>query len=136
MNCGVIRSAAFCLALCVVGCGSSDTVRVTGSLLKGGQRLRIEDGQWIQMSLHPVEGDPTKAETFPANVTPDGKFEVTGKEGAGIPRGKYRVAVRLVKYKAREDDAFKNAFDSANSPIIKQIDGPTSFDVDVEKPAG
>jgi hypothetical protein len=126
-----MAAAALAAALTALsGCGSSDSVRVGGSLVKGGTPLKVEEGQWVQLMLLP-ENAASSGEWFPANINPDGTFDVPGKEGQGIPRGKYRVSVKLVTYKDRNHDLLKGVFGRETSPVVVEIDSSKNLTVDL-----
>jgi hypothetical protein len=118
------------VALMASGCGSSDAVRVSGTLVRDGKPVVVEEGQWVQMLFYEV--DPKVAgESFPANVGPDGSFDLPGKEGSGIPVGKYKVVIRWVTHKDRTTDALKDAFTLEKSPIVVEIQGSRNLTIDL-----
>src|SRR5439155_594625 len=53
---------------------------------------KVGDKGMVQVIFHPLKEGAAK-DTYPAAVKPDGTFEVGGKDGRGIPEGKYRVEV-------------------------------------------
>jgi hypothetical protein len=140
------------------GCGSSNTVRVTGKLLKGGTPYVAPSDQRISLTFvaMDVKDDSAKTslagEPFLADLDPaTGTFTVPGKEGKGIPPGKYRVAVtqkmtreafdaanpqpkKGTKRVDRETDMLGDRFGLDKSPIVREVVGSTSLTIDLDKP--
>jgi hypothetical protein len=128
------------------GCGDNvppDKVqRVTaqGRILKNGLPISIDN-----MRLPP--GDPGLQVIFiklgttdagaeiPATVTnaAEGRFELTGPDGKGIPAGRYRVAVILAPYGSA--DQFKGKYDRNNSKVEVEVKGGEDLVIDIDKPA-
>jgi hypothetical protein len=127
---GLWATALATWLLTASGCGSSDTVRVSGTLVKSGNPIHLEEDHWVQMSLVPMDSAST-GEWFPANVEKDGSFDVPGKEGNGIPPGKYRVAVTWVTHTDRNHDLLHGALRRDTSPIIREITGSGSLTIDL-----
>jgi hypothetical protein len=93
-----------------------------------------------------------RGEPFPAQVNPvDGTFVVPGRDGAGIPPGRYRVAiaqrptdtaVSAAQAKAgkkaspinRETDFFKNRFSAEDSPIVRDLEASCELIIDLDHP--
>lgn len=127
------------LALATVsGCGSNPYVSVRGSISKGGQPVTVdaEKDQWLQVTLIALGSDGSSIiNSFGANVTDDGRFDVPGPEGNGVPPGKYRLAVQMVTYKNRGKDEFKNEFNDKSSPIVRDIQNSTNLAIDLDKPS-
>ena len=63
-----------------------------------------------------------------------GTFTAAGKDLTGMPAGKYRVAVELMK---KKKDQFNGVFDMQNSPFTVSVDsGTKEIVVDLDKPKG
>jgi hypothetical protein len=141
------------------GCGdASNTIWVTGNLLKGGAKYEAPADQLVGVTFVALEvkdqagktvgtNEPYQADYDPA----DGSFSVAGKEGKGIPPGRYRIAVtQKMKREAfdaanpkpkrkgpnRETDTLNNKFGLDTSPITREIPKSTSLEIDLDKPAG
>jgi hypothetical protein len=114
-----LAALAVLTGLAASGCGSGGAIRVKGTVTNNGQPLSVSDKGMVQVIFIP--DDPEKAgDTYPANVNPDGTFEVPGKEGKGIPPGKYRVAVRqLDPYPTK--DKLKDKFSPEKTPIVRDV---------------
>ncbi len=124
-------AVALALAIGALSGCSSNTCRVTGTLVKNGKAVTVEEGQWVQLILYPIEKEKPSGEWFPANVNPDGTFEVPGKEGDGVPPGKYRFGINWVTFKDRGHDFLKHAFARDTSPIVEEIDGSRNLTIDL-----
>lgn len=120
---------AWCLL--VAGCGSS-SVKVTGKLTKRGTALSVTEKGRILVSFHPEDTADTKG-PYPADVNQsDGTFEVKGKDGGGIPPGKYRVSVQQFDpYPGT--DLLKGRFEGRNTKIVVDVKGGDVGEIDVEK---
>jgi hypothetical protein len=150
-------SAAFLLtALAMPGCGSSNTIQVSGKLLDGSAPYKVPEGQVLGVTLIALEvadgsgSGKTVAsnEPYHADLNPDdGTFTVPGPEGRGIPPGKYRVSIirkpDATKRKSptkpgekainRELDYFQDKFGPARSPIIQELKASGEFSIDLAK---
>ncbi len=141
--------------LALPGCGGSNTIWVTGHLLKGGapyvppseQRVTLT---FVAMEVKDATGkpvpatDPYLAEFDPANSS----FQVPGPDRQGIPPGKYRVAVtqtlrreafdaaqkKSKKRLDRDADTLADRFSATNSPIIVEVNRSEAVEIDLERP--
>ncbi|MDE2505827.1 MAG: hypothetical protein KGM43_01310 [Planctomycetota bacterium] len=136
------------------GCGSGErTVGVTGKLVKNGTKYEIPNGQSLQMTFiaMEIEGADGKmvpnSDPYPVEYQADtGVFKVPGREGYGVPPGKYRVAISQTmtseaaskqkgrKRVHREDDLLKFKFSESASPIIREIKSAAELTIDLDKP--
>ncbi len=117
------RFAAYVLAaaatLAVAGCGDQ-MLQPRGKLLKGGQPIPPAEGQSIRVTFVPIapDGKPPAdyyyAETDQATAT----FRPAGKDGRGLPPGKYRVAVEIM---VKKKDALNGRFDPEKSPYVFDV---------------
>src|SRR5689334_15707862 len=86
----------------VVGCGSGDKLLpLQGRLMKAGEKFEAGPDELVQITFVPIlsNGQPPKDHYY-ANVDDaKGTFTAAGKTGKGMPAGKYRVAVELMKKK-------------------------------------
>jgi hypothetical protein len=141
------------------GCGgSSNAVWVKGKLIKGGARYVPPQGHvvavtFVATELESPEGQVVRSsEPFDADYNDDdGTFVVPGREGRGIPPGKYRVAVTQKMLReafeaarprarpgqkpiTRETDFLDDRFGPSSSPIVREIKGPMEVVIDLDKP--
>jgi len=62
----------------------------------------------------------------------DGTFRVAGKDGRGLPPGKYRVALELDR---KRSDLWRGKYDADKSPYIFDVDAKTEeIVIDLDKP--
>ena len=138
------------LTLTTAGCGSSGTVSVMGTLVKGGAPYKVPAGQKVGVTLYQVSSSDNAApagEPFEAEVDSEkATFRVPGPEGRGVPLGKYRVAVRqrwtregLASAKTaknevldRDKDFLNDAFSPSSSPIVKDVTGPSELKIEID----
>ncbi len=143
----------------VPGCGgSSKAVWVKGQLLKGGAKYSPPEGHLVSVTLvgMGIEGPSGSIVDFPEPFDADyqdetGTFTVPGREGRGIPPGKYRIAVtqrmsreafEAAKPKAkpgqkpitRETDFLEDKFGPKTSPIVREIKDSIDLVIDMDKP--
>ncbi len=80
------------LLMLACGCSSgSKFVKAKGQLLLDGQPLRINAQATARLRFTLVDDNPS---TYVAYANPDdATFAVLGKDGNGIPAGKYRITV-------------------------------------------
>ena len=158
---GLISIALLALAVGSGGCGTSNTIWVTGKLTKGGAPYVVPTDQRVSIVLYAVNvpgesdrkvgaNEPFQAQFNPENST----FEVPGPEGRGILPGKYRVAVvqRLTRDalakledtpkkqagKARsidrETDLLNNKYGPTTSPIVRDLIRSEELIIDLDHP--
>jgi len=157
---------AACAALGLSGCGGEPRVIVRGKLTQKGQPLQAAKrkagnlpGMMIGDQLQKMDA-PTleqmagpsivyypvtpsgatdkQAEFFWGHVNPEGRYEVLGKDGKGIPPGKYRVSV-IWPAAFTNEDRLKGAFGPDNSRILRDVAATPreqEFDFDLAKPEG
>lgn len=119
------------------GCGAkNDLLPLRGRILKAGEKFEAGNLEIMQVIFVPIlpSGEPPRDHYY-ANVNDlDGTFVVAGKTGKGLPPGKYRVSLELMKQKK---DQFHGRYDAVNSPYIFDVDASTAeVVIDVERPPG
>ena len=83
----------FLTAVLVLGCGGGTKVKVEGQLMEGPVPQKVPEGQTLHLSF--VGKNAQGAEvSYPADVHPDGSFEVNKAEG-GVPPGKYSLKMSI-----------------------------------------
>jgi hypothetical protein len=133
------RSLSFVLAVVVLmnsfGCDSGPKLLpLRGKLLKNGEQFEAGPDELIQITFVPIRNDGKPVtDHYYANVDDvKGTFVAAGKTGRGMPAGKYRVALELMK---KKKDVYKGKFDQVNSPFVFDITASTKeIVIDVEKP--
>jgi hypothetical protein len=77
----------------------------------------------MRIMFLPLEPGPGTYDSYPAMYQPsDGSFEVTGKDGTGMPPGKYRVSIERMKNK---EDLFGGRYFGKKSPYVFDVDHNT-----------
>jgi hypothetical protein len=115
-------------AALVAGCGSGDTIRVTGVLQKGGQIYEPPAGRKLALYFCPMKDgtsvDPSGDVEMADYNSKDGSFTVPGRDGYGIRPGKYRIAVVESLRRETRDQMKKSA---KPKPGHKRVDNDTNF---------
>jgi hypothetical protein len=152
---GLALSAGFVVGL-LSGCGGKPLVKVHGKVtmkgepLQAGQRksgsapaMMMGNGELVKVEqmeslsvvfypLTPAGETDKKAEFYWAGVDPDGSYKVLGKEGGGLPPGKYRISVSLPTAFTNVDE-LRGAFGPDNSKIIRDIPGePREQEINID----
>ena len=111
------------LCILITGCGDG-RLRTKGQLLKGGQPFIPPEGEYIEITFVPILPDSKPApDYYYAEVDQTtGTFRPAGKDLKGMPPGKYRVAVELMK---KKKDQFGGKFDTIRSPFVFDVDSQT-----------
>jgi hypothetical protein len=146
-------------ALCLAGCGNGESIWVTGVLQKDGDIYKPPEGRKLAIYFCPMKdgtsGQPIGDVELADYDARDGRFKVPGREGYGIPPGKYRIA--LVETLRREElDKLKKAskpkrgqkritddtnfldasFGETTSPFVLDLRTSTNITLDMAKPNG
>ncbi len=122
----------FGLCIFLTGCGDG-RLRTKGQLLKGGQPFIPPEGEFIHVTFVPIppDGQPATDYYYAEVDQATGTFRSAGKDLKGMPPGKYRVAVELMK---KKKDLFRGQFDAVNSPFVFDVDGQTKeIVIDLDK---
>jgi hypothetical protein len=122
------------IALFVGGCGGDGRVNARGRIVKNGQPFQLGEGEGLRIVFYPPEAAGATYESYVAVFDKaDGSFRVTGKDGKGLPPGKYRVALEHLKQKK---DLFKGFYSGKQTPIIREVtDSYHEIVIDLDKPA-
>ena len=147
------------IVVCFAGCGSGDNIWVTGVLQKGGEMYKPPDGHKLALYFCPMPGEGSAPPTGDVELADydsrDGRFTVRGRDGSGIPRGKYRVAVvetirreELDKLKKSskpkrgekrindDTNVLETTFGENTSPFVLDLKTSTNLTLDMSKPNG
>jgi hypothetical protein len=122
----------------IQGCSQDDDglLRTEGRVLKGGQPFVPEEGEFIQIEFVPIlpGGEPPPNFYVAVVDQTNGTFHPAGAELRGMPPGKYRVAVELMK---NRNDELGGKFDAENSPFVVDVDATTEeIVIDLDQPPG
>ena len=144
-------------AACLAGCGGGDTIWVKGVLQKGGEVYKPPEGRKLALHFHQLaDGTSDKPTGFVELAdydARDGSFTVPGREGNGIPPGKYRIALvetylretfdqikkaskphRGQKPLDKEVNLLESAFGEKTSPFVRDLKTSTNLTLDMSKP--
>jgi hypothetical protein len=146
-------------AASLAGCGGGggDNIWVTGVLLKGGEMYKPPEGRKLALYFHPINDgglEKVPRDVEMADYDPrDGSFKVPGREGYGIPAGKYRIAIvetirreELDKQKSASKPKFgvkritddtnflEEPFGEKTSPFVRELKTSTKLTLDMAKP--
>ncbi len=117
--------------LLVSGCGDG-RIKARGRIVRNGEPFHLGEGEGMRIVFVPVVVNGETYESYVAAFNPDGSFKVTGKDGKGLPPGKYRVDLEHLR---KKKDLFKGAFVGKKSPIIREIrSGWDEIVIDVNNP--
>jgi hypothetical protein len=123
----------FGLCILITGCGDG-RLRTKGQLLKGGQPFIPPEGEYIEITFVPIlpDGKPAPDYYYAEVDQAAGTFRPAGKDLKGMPPGKYRVAVELMK---KKKDKFGGKFNTMRSPFVFDVDSQTKeIVIDLDKP--
>jgi hypothetical protein len=120
------------IALFLSGCGDG-RIKARGRIVKNGAPFQLGEGEGLRIVFAPVEASGATYESYVAVFNKDGSFQVMGRDGKGLPPGKYRVALEHLK---KKQDLLKGAFDGQNTPIVREVtDGSNEIVIDLDHPA-
>jgi hypothetical protein len=149
-------------AVCLAGCGHGDNVWVTGVLKKGGEIYKPPEGRKLALYFCPMADGTSGKTTGEVEVADydsrDGSFTVPGREGYGIPTGRYRIAVietyrretvdklnssssgklkgnRAPKRSDDENNLLEATFGENTSPFVRDLTSSTKLTLDMANPA-
>ncbi len=112
-------------------------IQPKGRVLKSGVPLTLKEDEYVNVFFVPViaEGEQHPGDVYAANYNDaDGTFQATGKNGKGLPPGKYKITVEHLRKKR---DLLGGKFNSDNSPFVREVtDSTTELLVDLDKPNG
>jgi hypothetical protein len=135
--------ALFGLVLTVLaGCAEArdDVVPVRGKVTMGGTPLAVKGREigvgYVELHFYRVRDDGS-IDTEPADaaVEESGEFSVRGRDGGGLPPGRYKIAVRQLD-PAPDNDKLGGRFNRQNSKIVREVTGEEEIVIDVSRPEG
>jgi hypothetical protein len=121
------------IALFVSGCGGDGRINARGRLLKGGEPFPLKEDEGMRIIFVPAEtGGQTYDSFLAVYKKEDGSFKVAGKDGKGLPPGKYRIAIEHVK---KNSDLLKKKFSTKNTPFVREVTSSSEeIIIDLDKP--
>ncbi len=120
------------ICLWAAGCGTR-MLKPEGRLLKKGAPFVPGDAEAVHVTFFPDVEQPDH-EPYPARVNrEDGTFRVVGVDGRGLPPGKYRATVQIMK---KRKDILNGAFDRTRSPFKIDLTSSTGeITLDLDEPS-
>jgi hypothetical protein len=117
--------------LFVYGCGDG-RIKARGRIVKNGEPFTLSEGEGMRIVFVPTDVSGATYDSYVAVFEKDGSFKVTGKDGQGLPPGKYRVDLEHLK---KKKDLFKGAFAGKRSPIVREVSrGSGEIVIDLDHP--
>ena len=130
----LVPSAALLAGLLAAGCGGPTMIQAKGRVFKGGAPLLPGPDEAVRVMFVPIPEGGERVTDFhmAAYNREDGTFRAAGKDGRGVPPGKYRIAV---EYLRNRNDVLKGAFDAERSPFTCVVNGREGeLVLDLDKP--
>jgi hypothetical protein len=110
-------------------------IQPKGRVLKGGVPLAVKEDEYVNVFFVPVvaEGEQHPGDVYAATYNDtDGTFHATGKDGRGLPPGKYRISIEHFRKKR---DLLNGKFGADKSPFVREIrDAGIELTLDLDKP--
>jgi hypothetical protein len=108
------------LSLLALGCDGSSSINAKGIILKGGQPYCTRQGEGLRIIFMPLDPPTgTQYDSFAAAYDPaDGTFQVLGKDGKGLPPGKYRIGMQLM---SKKEDLWAGQLMGKKSPFTCEV---------------
>jgi hypothetical protein len=114
-----------------LGCGKSGFFHAKGHIVKGGQRFQIAEGQSLRILFAPLAGEGGRYDSYAGTFDPDdGSFEIVGKDGQGLPAGKYRVGIQLMQ--GKEDQLGGRLLGSQSGITLEVTPGSKDLLIDLD----
>jgi hypothetical protein len=139
----------FLLTLCflgftplLVGCDTpqDDSVPVHGKLTNNGQPLVVKGRDiglgWVELHFYRMHDDGTiDKDPADAGVEESGEFTVRGRDGGGLPPGKYKITVRQLD-PGPDNDKLSGRFNLENTPLVREVVEGEEIIIDLARPKG
>jgi hypothetical protein len=122
------------LSLSLLGCGGDGRLRTRGQIIKDGNPYTAQETDIVRVTFVPIPEDGGKVMDWHIAVfnKSDGTFVASGKDGKGVPPGKYRIAVEHLRQKK---DLLNGAFDPEKSPFVRDVKSSSdTLTLDLAKP--
>src|SRR5437899_7062850 len=95
----VLTACCFMAAVLLSGCGAPGKLRARGRILKDGAPLVPAAEEAVRVMFVPMpDAGQRVTDFYMANFNrADGTFRAAGKDGQGVPPGKYRIAIEHLR---------------------------------------
>jgi len=132
MHSGKMLLFLFVFGLFALGCGESSRIRAKGRIIKGGQPYLASEGEGFRVFFVPLEiPKGNHYDSYAAEYNSEnGSFRVEGKDGKGLPPGKYRVDLQLMKSK---EDLLNGKLLGKKSPFIVEVTGKDELVINLDE---
>src|SRR5262245_28034310 len=129
-----LLSLAVGLVLCLLAsCTTGPApLKVTGKVVQNDKPYVAPKLISVGIVFIPIVEAGQPFDNYPTRMNDDSTFTVEGKAGAGIPAGKYRISIQQLA----PDPAIiamNEKFGEKNSPLIVDISGDKSLEIDLGK---
>jgi hypothetical protein len=128
-------------ALLLVGCGAppDDSIPVRGKLTNNGQPLAVQGRDlglgYVELHFYRMNDDGSvDKDPADAAVEESGEFTVRGRDGRGLPPGKYKITVRQLD-PAPDNDKLGGRFNLENTPLVREVTDEEIL-IDLSRPEG
>lgn len=111
----------------VAGCGAKK-VTVNGKVTRKGEPIKMGTNGYFQVTLIPVVEKGKNYTTIPGRSDADGAFVIEN-----VPAGKYRIAIQQFDPNPQQD-ALGGQFSEEKTKIVRDIDGKSPIEIDLNKP--
>lgn len=111
----------------LVGCGPPPNVTATGTVVQGGQPIKLGPTGVIQITLKPDVPADKEFTTIPGRCE-NGNFTIPN-----VPPGKYVIGIEILDPNPMSDK-LNGKLTYNYSPIKREIDGKAPLTIDVAKP--
>jgi hypothetical protein len=133
---------SFCTLVFLLGCDTpqDDSVPVRGKLTNNGQPLAVKGREiglgYVELHFYRIQDDgTTDKDPADAAVEESGEFTVRGRDGHGLPPGKYKITVRQLD-PAPDNDKLQGRFNFENTPLVREIKEGEEILIDLSRPNG
>ena len=138
----LLSVCALAITSLVLGCGNppGDTVPVHGKLTNNGEPLAVKGRElglgYVELHFYRMNEDGTiDKDPADAAVEESGEFTVRGRDGGGLPPGKYKIAVRQLD-PAPDNDKLGGRFNLENTPLVREVREGEEIIIDLARPQG
>jgi hypothetical protein len=137
------RICSCLITMLLVGCSGGpkdDSVPVRGTVTNAGAPLKVNRPDvglgYVEVHFYRIADDGSVS-TDPADAAVDesGNFTVRGRDGHGLPPGKYKITVRQLD-PAPDNDKLQGRFNFTNSKIVRDVSPDEEIVIDVSRPEG
>ncbi len=133
---------SFCTLVFLLGCDTpqDDSVPVRGKLTNNDQPLAVKGRElglgYVELHFYRIQDDGTvDKDPADAAVEESGEFTVRGRDGHGLPPGKYKITVRQLD-PAPDNDKLGGRFNFENTPLVREIKEGEEILIDLSRPEG